>query len=80
MQATKAVLESKNYQVSSAFDGNEGLQKVQDERPDLVILDIIVPTKDGFTVCEQLKGAPQYPKIPVLIMTSFAERKKKTLS
>ena len=78
MQATKAVLESKNYQVSTAFDGDEGLQKVPDEGPDLVILDIIMPTKDGFTVCEQLKGDPQYPKIPVLILTSFAERKGET--
>jgi len=78
VQATKAVLESKNYQVSAAFDGDEGLQKVPDKGPDLVILDIIMPTKDGFTVCEQLKGAPQYSKIPVLILTSFAERKEET--
>jgi len=78
VQATKAVLESKNYQVSAAFDGDEGLQKVQDERPDLIILDIIMPTKDGFTVCEQLKGDPQYSKIPVLILTSFAEKKGET--
>lgn len=78
VQATKAVLESKNYQVSAAFDGDEGLQKVQGERPDLIILDIIMPTKDGFTVCEQLKGDPQYSKIPVLILTSFAEKKGET--
>ena len=74
VKATTAVLESKNYQVSAAFDGDEGLQKVQDEKPDLIILDIIMPTKDGFTVCEQLKGDPQLSKIPVLILTSFADR------
>ena len=73
VQATKAVLESKNYQVSAAFDGDEGLQKVQDERPDLVILDIIMPTKDGFTVCELLKGDPELSKIPVLMLTAFAQ-------
>ena len=78
VEATKAVLESKNYQVSVAFDGEEGLQKVQDVSPDLIILDIIMPTKDGFTVCEQLKGDPQFSKIPVLIMTSFAEKKGET--
>ena len=78
VEATKAVLESKNYQVSVAFDGEEGLQKVQDVSPDLIILDIIMPTKDGFTVCEQLKGDPQLSKIPVLIMTSFAEKKGET--
>jgi len=78
VEATKVVLESKNYQVSVAFDGDEGLQKVQDVSPDLIILDIIMPTKDGFTVCEQLKGDPQFSKIPVLILTSFAERKGET--
>ncbi len=76
--ATKAVLESKEYQVSAAFDGDEGLKKAQDEKPDLIILDIIMPTKDGFTVCEQLKGDPQLERIPVLIMTTFAKDKGKT--
>ena len=78
VKATKAVLESKDYQVITAFDGDEGLQKVQDERPDLIILDIIMPTKDGFTVCEQLKSDPQLSNIPVIILTSFAEKGKET--
>jgi len=78
VEATKAVLESKDYQVSTAYDGDEGLQKVQDERPDLIVLDIIMPTKDGFTVCEQLKSDPAFLEIPVLILTSFAEKKGET--
>jgi len=78
VEATKPVLESKNYQVVAAYDGDEGLQKARDEKPDLIILDIIMPTKDGFTVCEQLKGDPELSKIPVLIMTSFAEKGKET--
>jgi len=78
VEATKAVLESKNYQVSAAYDGDEGLEKVQDERPDLIVLDIIMPTKDGFTVCEQLKSDPAFSEIPVLILTSFAEKKGET--
>ena len=78
VEATKAVLESKNYQVSAAYDGDEGLQKVQDERPDLIVLDIIMPTEDGFTVCEQLKSDPAFSEIPVLILTSFAEKKGET--
>ena len=78
VEATKAVLENKNYQVSAAYDGDEGLQKAQDEKPDLIILDIIMPTKDGFMVCEQLKGDPGLSKIPVLIMTSFVEKGKET--
>lgn len=78
VEATKAVLESKNYLVSAAFDGDEGLQKAREEKPDLIILDIIMPTKDGFTACEQLKSDPELSDIPVLIMTTFAKDKGKT--
>lgn len=78
VEATKAVLESANYQVSVAFDGDEGLQKVRDESPDLIVLDVIMPTKDGFTVCEQLKGDTELSKIPVLMLTAFAETGQQT--
>ena len=76
--ATKVVLESKGYQVSTAYDGDEGLTKAKAEKPDLIILDIIMPTQDGFTVCEQIKSDPEMEKIPILIMTSFAQDKGKT--
>ena len=78
VEATRAVLESKNYQVSVAYDGDEGLQKAREEKPDAIILDIIMPTKDGFTVCEQLKEDPELTGIPVLVLTSFASDKGKT--
>jgi DNA-binding response OmpR family regulator len=78
VEATKAVLVSKDYQVSTAYDGDEGLQKAYDEKPDLIILDIIMPTKDGFTVSKQLKDDSQLSKIPVIILTSFAEKGKET--
>ena len=78
IKATQAVLESKDYQVSSALDGEEGLNKAKQEKPDLIILDIIMPTKDGFTACEQLKSDPELENIPVLIMTSFSEKGKQT--
>ena len=78
VDATKAVLESANYQISAAYNGDEGLQKVRDENPDLIILDVIMPTKDGFTVCELLKGDAKLSKIPVLMLTAFAEMGKQT--
>jgi CheY-like chemotaxis protein len=74
VEATKTVLESKPYQVITALDGDEGLQKVRDEKPDLILLDIIMPLKDGFMVCERLKKDPQLSKIPVLMLTAFAEK------
>lgn len=78
LESTKVVLESKNYQVITALDGDEGLQKVRDEKPDLVLLDIIMPTQDGFHVCQQIKNDPQLADIPVIILTSFAQRKGET--
>ncbi|OGO03392.1 MAG: hypothetical protein A2Y72_02050 [Chloroflexi bacterium RBG_13_53_26] len=75
VNSTRTVLESKHYQVSAASDGDEGLRKVKEVRPDLIILDVIMPTKDGFTVCEQLKKDPQFSEIPVIMLTSFAEKR-----
>ncbi len=72
--ATKTILESKPYEVITAYEGNEGLKKAREEHPDLIILDIIMPTKSGFTVCDELKRDPQLSKIPVLLLTSLSQR------
>jgi len=80
----KKVLESKDYQVIQATDGEEGLQKVIDEKPDLIILDVIMPGKTGFDVCRQLKTDEKYyffSKIPVLMLTVYPdEREQANLS
>ena len=78
VNTTKAVLESRNHQIITASDGDEGLKKAKAEKPDLILLDIIMPTKDGFHVCEQLKKDSQLANIPVIILTSFAQYKGET--
>ena len=77
--ATKKVLESKPYEVLTAYDGDEGLQKTREEKPDLIILDIIMPREDGFKVCEEIKGDPQLAEIPVIILTSLSQRWGETI-
>lgn len=72
VEATKMVLETQ-YRVITAFDGDEGLMKARQERPSLILLDIIMPTKDGFHVCRQLKEDAATSAIPVIILTSFAQ-------
>ncbi len=74
VEATKIVLESKPYEVIVAYDGDDGLRKAREENPDLIILDVIMPVKDGFTTASQLKKDAELSKIPVLILTSFAEK------
>jgi DNA-binding response OmpR family regulator len=76
----KKILEPKSYEVISAYDGFEGLRKVVDERPDLIILDVIMPGKHGFDVCHELKTDEKYhffSNIPVLMLTVYPEDREK---
>lgn len=74
VEATRTVLESKPYEVIVAYDGDDGLRKAKAESPDLIILDVIMPVKDGFSTAEQLKKDAELKKIPVIVLTSYAER------
>ena len=74
VQSTRIVLESAGHEVLVAYDGDEGLAKAREHRPDLVILDIIMPTRDGFSACAQLKGDPNLASTPVLMLTSLSEK------
>jgi DNA-binding response OmpR family regulator len=78
VEATKTILESKLYEVIVAHEGDEGLRKAREETPDLILLDVIMPVKDGFTAAEQLKKDPQLSKIPVLMLTAFASMSGET--
>lgn len=79
VEATKAILESK-YQVITAYNGDDGLKKVVEERPDLIILDVVMPGKNGFAICKELKTDPRYhffSKIPVLMLTVYPDDREK---
>jgi DNA-binding response OmpR family regulator len=75
LDALTMILESKGYQVVTARDGVEGLAKVETEKPELIILDLLMPKMDGFEVYKKLQE-PKYAKykgIPILILTSVRE-------
>jgi len=75
LEATETVLKSNsNYEVITATDGNIGLQMAKDEKPDLILLDIIMPVEDGFTSAKKLKNDCQLQDIPVVLLTSFSQR------
>jgi two-component system alkaline phosphatase synthesis response regulator PhoP len=74
VESTKTVLESKPYEVIVASDGDEGLKKAREEKPDLIILDVIMPVKDGFTAADQLKKDPELSRIPTIMLTAFSEK------
>jgi two-component system alkaline phosphatase synthesis response regulator PhoP len=70
LNAVRMILEAKNYQVTAAYGGVEGLQKARTENPDLIVLDVMMPDKDGYAVCKELKSDPQLSRIPVLLLTA----------
>ena len=78
VDSTKMVLESKPYEVIVAVNGDEGLRKAKEEKPDLILLDVIMPVEDGFTAAEQIKKDPELAKIPVLMLTSFSTKGAET--
>ena len=72
--AIASVLSSRSYQVIEACDGYEALRRLKEEKPDLMLLDLLMPGMDGFAVVKELKNAQEgYPNIPILIISSIRE-------
>ena len=65
-------LERAGYEVNVAFHGLEALKKVKEQRPDLIILDILMPLLDGFKVARLLKFDKRFKDIPIIVLTSRA--------
>jgi two-component system alkaline phosphatase synthesis response regulator PhoP/two-component system response regulator VicR len=66
-------LQRAGYEVVTAFDGREALEKVKAETPDLVVLDVMMPYMDGFEVLKNLKADPVTAEIPVIMLTAKAQ-------
>lgn len=66
----KRSLESENYAVVEAYDGHEAIKKANEEIPDLIILDLMLPGMDGIEVCQHLKTDTQTEKIPIIMLTA----------
>jgi DNA-binding response OmpR family regulator len=74
VEAVTMILESKNYDVVAAYGGIEGLQKAKAENPDLIVLDVMMPDKDGYMVCKELKADPKLRKTPILLLTAVVSK------
>ncbi|HII01711.1 TPA: response regulator transcription factor [Methanosarcinaceae archaeon] len=73
LTALKKVLEAENYSLAGASDGFSALEAVKSQRPDIVLLDLMLPGIDGFEVCRQLKGDPLCRHVPVMMLSSRDE-------
>jgi len=65
-------LEKEGFDVDVAFNGVEGLEKVQANPPDAIVLDVMMPEKDGYQLCSELKEDEKYQNIPIVLLTAVA--------
>jgi two-component system, OmpR family, alkaline phosphatase synthesis response regulator PhoP len=68
-------LERQGYTVVTAFDGKEGLEKIRSEKPNLVVLDVMMPYMDGFEVLKTIRREPETENLPVIMLTAKAQDK-----
>ena len=75
LEAISLILDAHGYQIVSARDGIEALNKLKEEKPDLMILDLMMPRLDGFGVCKELKDPrwSKYSHIPIIILSSVRQ-------
>jgi DNA-binding response OmpR family regulator len=73
IQAISTILRDKGYQVSIATNGRQGLEVLERVRPDLILLDVIMPEMDGFETCRRIKESTAWREIPIIFLTARTE-------
>ncbi len=74
-EAMRVVLENRDFRVDSALDSVAGMQKIKTNRPDLIILDVMMNTsQEGFTLCRDLKSGADTRDIPILMLTAVKDK------
>lgn len=66
-------LESQDFRVAKAYDGVEAFDAIKEEKPALVILDVMMPRKDGYVLCDELKKSDEYKDIVVVLLTAVSD-------
>lgn len=69
----KFILSKENYQLLTAATGVEALHRARDARPDLILLDVVMPVMDGFETCRQLRADESTSRIPIIMVTTRSE-------
>ena len=64
------ILREEGYQPCLAADADEGMRSIESCAPDLIVLDVMMPGKDGFTLCGELKGDPRFAGIPIVLLSA----------
>ena len=67
-------LSSSGFRISEAIDGETGIKKIKDEKPDLILLDLLLPNMDGFELLSKIKQIPATSSIPVIILSNLGQK------
>jgi len=78
VRAMTYVMEKEGYEVITASNGLQGLIKAQKEKPDLIVLDVMLPGIDGFEVCSRLRSDPRTAGIPIIMLSAKGQDSDKT--
>jgi DNA-binding response OmpR family regulator len=73
VETVSMMLESKGFEVGKAYDGVEGEAAIKKRRPDVLILDVMMPRKNGYQLCKELKADKDTQGIPVILLTAVGE-------
>jgi two-component system alkaline phosphatase synthesis response regulator PhoP len=74
----KQNLEAEGYNIEVAYNGVEAIKKVEANIPDAIVLDVMMPEKDGYAVCSELKGDEKYEDIPIIMLTAVSDHVSST--
>jgi len=69
LSLTTSALQSRGFRVATATDGDEAWRKIREDRPDLILLDVLLPGKNGFQICREIKTKPETQGIKVVLVT-----------
>jgi len=73
VESVSMKLESEGYQVAKAYDGVEAWDRIKDEKPKMLILDVMMPRKNGYELCDEIKKDDNFKDISVLLLTAVAD-------
>ena len=73
VETVSMLLESRGFTPLPAYGGLEGMALAQERKPDLIVLDVMMPDKDGYTVCNELKQMPGMKEIPIILLTAVTD-------
>ncbi len=71
-------LAMEGYDIDVAYNGVEAIKKVNENPPDAIVLDVMMPEKDGYQVCSELKKDPRFEDIPIILLTAVADHVSST--